>query len=336
MRKETRFKQFRNLAERLLLLVLAPASVTLAIIILQSFETGKSAGSCIEYIFAVMILLAFLAYAVAYTSIFEEYLNTRHKKRRVRRFRKPCVLILDGRIEDDSGSPPEPAFADRTPQQWVKSLRDKYPSWKVRSAPICHICESSNIDIVVNPFGEVYPEEEPGLYSTFSAVRRYVFSGGVWVNVAGFPFYYQHNPTTNTPHLAGRAGKAQEHKPGLQTYEWVPLINDALPFIVPDMGPGESSCSVKQNPTEIEQFGDIAGKGVPYTANVFRAYPVNTRQMQPLLRSNDNKWIVIGSVKYGDGFFIFAGLDIRDSTGGGFEKVEAAIGGWAMYEASAK
>ena len=312
--------------------MLAPALITLAISILQSFETGRS---YIWYVFAATIPLVAIAYALAYTSIFEEYLHARHQKRRAQRFRKPCVLVLDGRIENDSGSPPQPIYTDRIPQQWVQSLRGNHPSWKVRNAPVCRIWELSNIDIVINPFGETYPEEEPGLYSTFSAVRRYVFAGGVWVNVAGFPFYYQHNPATNTSHLAGRAGQAREEQPGLWTYDWVPLIQDALPFVVPDMGPSVASCLVKQTPGEIEQFGDIAGKGIPSRADVFRAYPVETRQMQSLLRTDDDRRIVIGSVKYGDGFFLFVGLNIRGSNGG-FEKALAAIGGWAAYETRAK
>jgi hypothetical protein len=335
MRKELRFNRFRILAERLLLLLLAPAGVTLAISITLSFATGRPAGSYIWYVLAAIILLAAIAYALAYTSFFEEYLHAWQQRRRAQRFQRPRVLVLDGRIENDSGSPPQLIYTDRTPQQWLQSLQGDHPSWKVRTGPVCCIWESSNIDIVINPFGEVYPEEEPGLYSTFSAVRRYVFAGGVWVNVAGYPFYYQHNPATNSSHLAGRAGQGREEQPGRWTYDWVPLIRDALPFIVPDMGHGVVPCIVKQSPSEIQQFGDIVGKGVPSRADMFRAYPVGTRQMQSLLRTDGDQWIVIGSVKYGDGFFLLVGLEIKGPNGG-FEKALAAVGGWAAYETHAK
>ena len=55
--------------------------------------------------------------------------------------------------------------------------------------------------------------------------------------------------------------------------------------------------------------------------------------MIPLLRTADDKRIVIGAVQHGLGFFLFAGVQI-DGSSTAFDKVLAGVKGWSQYEAN--
>lgn len=44
--------------------------------------------------------------------------------------------------------------------------------------------------VILNPYGETYPEEDLFHLKTLTEIRRYINQGGIFVNVAGIPFYY--------------------------------------------------------------------------------------------------------------------------------------------------
>ena len=65
---------------------------------------------------------------------------------------------------------------------------------EVNVGPLEFIHDSRAYQVVVNPFGETYPEEDTYTYKSFETICDYVFSGGIYVNVAGIPFWYCHDP----------------------------------------------------------------------------------------------------------------------------------------------
>jgi len=49
---------------------------------------------------------------------------------------------------------------------------------------------SGEYSIIINPFGEIYPEESRANLLSLKRIMKYIEEGGVFVNVAGLAFYY--------------------------------------------------------------------------------------------------------------------------------------------------
>lgn len=47
--------------------------------------------------------------------------------------------------------------------------------------------------MIINPFGEAYPERDINLRPMFSKIKNYVWGGGVFVLTGGFAFFYAWN-----------------------------------------------------------------------------------------------------------------------------------------------
>jgi hypothetical protein len=217
-------------------------------------------------------------------------------------------------------------YAVRTPDEWCQEIRSQNLRWRVELASVDRALNSKT-DIVVNPFGEAYPEEDLSLHTTFTRIRDYVGGGGVFVNVAGYPFWWKGNPSTGAK---AEAGRWEQQPPNLMVLK--PLLPDLL-GISPVMPGLSQSETTKQEPRDVQRFGEIAGAGGGNDARVFRHYSATTQRMIPLLRKGSSDEIVIGAVPFGAGHFIFSGLEI-DSTSRSFAKALAAIQGWAKYENS--
>lgn len=44
--------------------------------------------------------------------------------------------------------------------------------------------------VIINPYGEVYPEREPILLLSFQKIKEYIRHGGIFVCAGGYPFFY--------------------------------------------------------------------------------------------------------------------------------------------------
>lgn len=177
----------------------------------------------------------------------------------------------------------------------------------------------------MNAFGEVYPESDFISSSSVTEIRNYVWSGGVYVNVAGIPFWYRYDPSSGTRETAGRIEKLFEGEP-----IWKSLFYDLFPNLTPSTEPEIVECI--QSDEDINRFGDIANAGGMQRVGRFRSYPLQPAQLLPILRDSEQQHCIIGSFLYGQGCYLFAGVFInRDNLS--FEKVLAAIKGWASYEA---
>jgi len=265
-------------------------------------------------------------YITAYTAYFQRPILMINKRLRKRRFAKPYVLVLNGNIDEARPGKVSPMYANRRPDDWCYELKKQNPVWRIELASINRAFEECP-DILVNPFGEVYPEEDLSSHTTFRRIRDYVWGGGVYINVAGYPFWWKANPVTETQTPAGNFAQSP---PGSSNYIIQSLLPDYL-GISPSMAGAPQLLPTKQEPVDKERFGEIAGAGGKNDVTVFRHYDISTPRMVPMLRTADWKSIIIGAVPYGDGHFVFAGVEV-DQTSTAFEKVLAAVQGWAKYE----
>lgn len=317
----------RKRASRWLNLLIAPLAVSLVTIIITDLATSQTTPVWLWIVTAVSIIVAILFYVVGYRHSFETVLTKLARKIRARRFQKPHVLILDGTLSgDERETPPVPVHSDRTPTDWRTALESI--GWNVETAPVQRITEDPVPDMVINPFGEIYPEADFSSNSTISEIRKYVWNGGVFVNVAGIPFWYRYSPRTGKTENAGRFERIDDNQ-----LQWIPLFNDLFPNLTPTSDPEIVGCM--QMEEDASRFGNIAGAGNSQIVGRFRAYPLNPPQLLTMLRDGEQQHCIIGSFLYGQGCLLFAGVFI-EQTNASFEKVVAAIKGWVGYEAQGR
>ncbi len=326
-------QRFRDLAIFALTLFIGPLTITLiADVIIQVIKQASVPIWQLITTTLLALLFGFLM-LVGYTDRLDRLAVTLEGRLRARRFRKPSVLILNGKIGEMHEVPPRPQITDFTPADWARALAGVTGDWRIEVGPVGERLNPQACQVVVNPFGETYPEENPYEYTTFSKIRRYVESGGVFVNVAGIPFWYCHNPTdfSRVGQLV-RAGRLQIEygSDDATTVAQTPLFASLFPQV--SGGPDSTAVQCVQSEIEHENFAGIANAGGDTSAIMFRAYEVGTQDMIPLLRSADPaKWL-IGSLQYGEGYFLLMGLDLRGPQNTGFAKAIAAVKAWASYE----
>jgi len=322
MRQPDRAQRTRGRIERWLLLLVSPFLVSLVASIAVALGTDSRAS-----LWVVLVLSAFLwlvCYLAAFTNTFQTPILWWTGLRRRRRFAAPRVAVLDGRISDDGAASVPLIYTVRTPDEWWQELRSQNPRWRVKLVSVDSAL-SDGIDMVVNPFGEAYPEEDLSLHTTFTRIRDYVRGGGVYVNVAGYPFWWKANPATGAK---AEAGRWEQPQPSVMVLK--PLIPDLL-GISPVIPAPPKLKPTRQEPRDLQRFGEIAGAGGGNDAKIFRQYPSTTQRMIPLLRAGNGQEFVIGAVPFGAGCFVFVGVEI-DSTSRSFAKALAAVQGWAKYE----
>lgn len=316
--------KLRTVAERFLQLIVAPASVTL---LLAIATTPGLRSRIIVFSAVVVTILAVLFYGIAYSNFLEDQLEALASWLRARRFKYPRILILDGTV---SGLEREiPAYgihADRKPIDWVKPLEDL---GRVKLGPVNHI-DKMEIHIVINPFGEVYPEEDVSRHSSAYKLRDFVYSGGVYVNVSGNPFWYKFDTRVGKHETAGYVQSPFENQQPM----WFSLMHSFFPGVQPEGGDAQKVESF-QNQNELARFGDIQNAGGSRAVTAFRSYPINSPQIISMLRDFKEQHSLIAAYPYGEGFFLLCGLAIEGDNKS-FEKVIAAITGWSLFEAKGR
>lgn len=313
-----------------LLVLVSPLILGVLASLFVSWGTGASVPVWLWWVSAALGICWVLLYLASFKRVFRHPILWLAAWNRSMRFEHPRVLVLDGSLVPRQPGNVPLYSTDKRPDDWRQSLSSRNPRWAVETGPVQSI-ETEPYEIIVNPFGEAYPEEDLSLHSTLTRMADWVYNGGVYVNVAGYPFWWQHNPLTGVTTESGRWDLKVDPNTQQVSGQLKPLLSDTLLGISPDMSFLKSVVVGAQDDSDRRRFGEIAGAGGQTNVHVFRPYPWSTHLMIPMLRSDDRKVIIIGAVPYGDGFFLFAGLEIDQSTPA-FDKAVTAIEGWAKYE----
>lgn len=71
--------------------------------------------------------------------------------------------------------------------RWKDCLNDeeKYMVDEIMASKI-----DNRYQIIINPFGEIYPEIDLETKPVYGAIKEYLYHGGIFVNAGGFPFYW--------------------------------------------------------------------------------------------------------------------------------------------------
>ncbi|MCB8943744.1 MAG: hypothetical protein H6658_08310 [Ardenticatenaceae bacterium] len=314
----------RKISKRLLTLLTGPLAIALAANVATNNAIGQQSPLWLWSVTIMLLIICLLLYSVGYGNSFEEKLLHLARKLRTRRFRKPRLLILDGTIgRDQNETQPVPMQSNRSPYDWQTALNK--PSYKIEVGPVKLIQRKFTPDVVINPFGELYPEADFVSHTTIKVIRDYVWNGGIFINVAGIPFWYRYDPRGGNHEAAGRVERLDDNNP-----IWKPLVRDLFPNLNPNGDYEEVECY--QTSLEVDRFGDIVNSGNGTTIGKFRAYSIDSGQFITMLRDREQNQCIIGALPYGSGFFLLAGVQINNMENNSFEKVVATIHGWIKYE----
>ena len=103
--------------------------------------------------------------------------------------RRKRIGVLNGYVTGNGNENPcKPFIAGKGPAYWIKHLSQC--DLDLNLSEIC-ACEISNqFALIVNPFGENYPEIDVERRVVFQQIKDYIEDGGIYVNCAGYPFFY--------------------------------------------------------------------------------------------------------------------------------------------------
>jgi hypothetical protein len=163
-------------------------------------------SSCLALIFFILInklvaindvlsVFVFLLVLLVSVTIFYSFSGIRWFYSRFRKvsflfkanFPKPKIGILNGLTSPtDIPAPCPREWTDLTPSDWYIFLKNKnkYSLHYISTSEI-----DDSFDVIINPFGEVYPEEDIFYRKSFRKIVEYIQKGGSFVTTC-FPFWY--------------------------------------------------------------------------------------------------------------------------------------------------
>lgn len=249
------------------------------------------------------------------------------------RFKCPKIGVLFQGEVDDEEIKSLLKWTAYTPELWLNNLRSE--GFIVEKTSDLAI-KDDDFSIILNPFGELYLENDTMNLKTFQKIKEYIKRGGVFVNTAGLAFYYMWNPRTKIEGLTGQdiqtySGRAVTKPTTSNTYEssieLQPVVITDAPSLVDTwlyenfgirttLG-GERTLKV----TAVNSFNDIIEENADiqeFRSALRCEYP--ECQLIPIIRGEyvyqptgrKHECYPIAAVKYGLGYLILVGMSLRE------------------------
>lgn len=268
----------------------------------------------------------------------EEIVTLLHRIEKQQKFQFPIqVAILNGYVEgpDALETPCDSApFTNFSIDDWEDFFQGiridgqiKYRVLRISASEI-----SNRFALIVNPFGEVYPEKDFQERIVFDIIKSYVADGGLFATTGGFAFFYgwDVNPDVQgnraKPILDDRIFVPVRIRLAEQNTFIVEQFRAALPFsgsllwkqlgaqttadTPTQSGPYEGQ--VYQTPDDQDIVGNLIEVGGSDRIQEFRALTPNSANCLPLLRlrrPDFGEVYPIGAIPQGRGYFIIGGVN---------------------------
>jgi hypothetical protein len=160
MRSRRYLQTTRDVSRIILTILVAPLALSFVADLLK----GKAPTFSQDQIWLVVILgLLYLALAtLSFTTWLDRAIVAVSRRLRRHAFRRPHVLVLDGTLSSNHEIPARAVHSVYTAHEWASEMNGRQSSWKVQIAPL-EIGHLRDYQVVLNPFGEVYPEADPGI-----------------------------------------------------------------------------------------------------------------------------------------------------------------------------
>jgi len=285
--------------------------------IVESNKTNK--------VFFIIISLSFLLF---YCLIFSNLPKIKIWLTKIRRKIFPKIAILNGKINSESTYTCEKAWANITPIQWENKLLSllrariswftKFLFWITRQ----RIVESINTNdinnsfyMILNPFGDNFPEEDCELHLTFSRLKHFMKDGGIFV-VTGGAFYLHQNTNTSSK---SEQTIVREHI--TENVRWQSLEDTFLylKFGISMTSDGEGDktlVDIYQSEEDKKYIGDLLTQIPNPQVKRFRALKrVSNCDFLPLLREKGNDNFPIALIRQEKGYLLHMGMYLENEQG---------------------
>lgn len=225
----------------------------------------------------------------------------------------PKVGILNGYVRDASKEHKcVPKFANISGISWERELRKALKGVRLKRIKRLYAEDINNsFALIINPYGENYPESDTDLRSTFQSIRSYMSNGGVFY-ASGAPFWHHQNTVTDT----------DGHWSVVRTQDGFQNMTDGLCF----RSLGISVTMAKDEPLEVEVYQrstdkEVAGDLLERQTKLsrWRAILPQTPDCLPIIREKEDFSYPLCLVQYNKGYLLHCGLQMKDEDSAEFQ-----------------
>lgn len=216
----------------------------------------------------------------------------------------PKIGILNGNIISPVREHKcERAWTNITTSMWFSELRRILKNKLLKTIKLISVSEiDKSYSIIINPFGDNFPEENTKLHTTFYKICDYIKSGGYFVCTGGVFYTHQNTIHSSSPEAVI-----------IKTVNGVQSLKDTLLFLefgvstTGDNMPNEKQLvEVYQKDEDKNYIGAIIEKDEKVKR--FRAAIKNTSDFIPILREKNDDSFPVVAVRYGEGYLVHFGL----------------------------
>lgn len=252
-----------------------------------------------EYFPAVSFLVAFLLLLYGH-QYFDPWI---HRKLLELREINPRVGIISDLGQSMSGE--TASWTETSPTEWRENIL-KRTSTSEDSVLIKEINVGNEVlhsnSVILNPYGGVYPETDIRGNNTLESIFEYVEEGGVFINIADFPFYWAYSIQQNRRISQSRIEYFPHQSGGFQAIRPIsahPVVTDyGIPVVtIPD----EDAITISHNGEEFRVVRVLGG----------------VENVEEILTAEYNGQEVhaAGRLRYGEGYFIFFLISLTQEGG---------------------
>ena len=287
--------------------------ITLVILGFNSF-IGSFIGTpkWYHYIFALIVL--FLVKWLILPWVWKEIKAIKNWVRK--KFSK--IGILNGSIFDPAKEfRCQKAWTNVTASMWNSELkRNLKTRTKIQMISTSQIDDS--FSLIINPFGDIYPEKNTKSHETFDEIKNFIKRGGIFVCTGGA--FFSHQDTIHSQEsewvFKRTINGVQSLKESLLYYGFgVETTGDA--FV--------NGTLVMREPTEVEIYQKEGDK--IYTGNLstaikikrFRALMPQTSEYIPFIREKNDVSFPVAAVRLGEGYLLHAGIHLESERSNEFK-----------------
>jgi hypothetical protein len=234
------------------------------------------------------------------------------------------IAILDGRItEEPARHPCERSWTDLKVQDWDNATREQ-TRINPKLIPATAIANSHHT-MIINPFGDNYPEEDPCTCKTFGAIRDYINNGGIFVITCGAFWSSQDTMTSSKADWAMKqlVNGIQKTRDSLITQRLgIQITADTITRgdrCVPEIE--SPPFNIYQPVKSLEKFGDLL-QGIA-SAKRFRSVIENESYIVPVVQIKDTKYYPVAIIRRGKGAIIHFGFSIQRPNDPEFKVLES-------------
>ena len=263
---------------------------------------------------------------------------------RRRSFKNPRIGVLNGYIKSETDETCcQPGYTSFTPEDWRDNFQRRSNAdrtYTVELIPASKI--GRRYAVIVNPFGELYPEADLIELKTFKSIKEFVRAGGIFVHAGGVPFYYSWDARSGRPRPTSRDLQFSSFtavQPGQPTVISPAYARGRVPSLVDTLSRDHFQLRTTaddnnmnlvpayQTGAERRFVGDIERAGGTDKVEEFRAVADETPQFIPFLRCktpNFGEVYPLGAIPYGEGFLAVAGMNFQTAATDGTVRVAEA------------